>query len=170
MLKQLSVSLLAVGVICCIVDTWASSEITDAHYFESLTSFAVSADELAKANADCQRLDEEYEAHRFLVEAREIALQDLRLQRRSLIEVATSFRKAVVQYYPKFLPQLRRNSPRKSDLEHIANNLVLVLHNRLENEKPPSYSDHVIRELQCLLADSAFIRSCQLAGTGTIAE
>src|SRR5437660_1745699 len=147
MLKQLSVSFLAVGVICCIVDTWASSEITGAHYFESFTSFAANADKLAKAKTVCQQLDEEYEARHIMMEARENALQDLRLQRRSLVEVATSFRKTVLQYYPKFLPLLRRSSPRKSDLEHIAYNLVLILRHRLEYEAPSSYSGFVIRDL-----------------------
>jgi hypothetical protein len=164
MVKQLSVSLLFVGVICCIAESWTTSEWIDDHLFESLGRFTANTDELAKATAISQQFNEEREAREQMAQARENALQELRLHKRSLIEVAASFRKAILRDYPKYLSLLRKDRPTESELECVAYNLVLTLRYRLEDNEPQGWSCPIVRDLESQLSDSSFLRACRKDG------
>jgi hypothetical protein len=164
MVKQLSISLLFVGTICCIAESWTTPEWIDDHLLKSFSRFTANTDELAKATAISQQFNEELEAREKMAHARENALQELRLHKRSLIEVAASFRKAVLRDYPKYLSLLRKDRPTESELECVAYNLVSTLRYRLEDNEPASCSWTVIRDLESQLSDSSFLRTCRNDG------
>jgi uncharacterized protein YdbL (DUF1318 family) len=167
MLRQLMVSLLALGMLSSIARSWMFVDAKPRASVGSSTATAIEAiDELREASALSDQLTNEHEAQLQMMATRDQAIDDLSVPSKSLFEATVAFHGKVTAIYPRHFDYLRKSAIGENDLERLGAYLVRHIKYRASSIDEPRFDQRRAAQLETELASSSFCMACRKITNG----
>jgi hypothetical protein len=164
MFRQLTISLLALGMISTIARTWVYKENAPRESITTSTTKALVAfDELHAARLRSVQLTCERELHLRMAAIRDKSIEDLRNPSKSLLEVSLVLHDKFREIYPRYFSFLQETIKGQSDLENVAGYLVKHIQYRASLNDAEGFTIERACQLEEELNTTSFQLACKIA-------